>query len=159
MFSVQQPPPCPPRGGGWDGSSPLSTVEPDFGAAHGSRAADAADFRTARAVALDGQALRHGQSVHLHLERAAGFTVDREDAGDAAADASPKGIGLSGGEGEAYLHPSEELDPPVSTQVDEGPVDGELHSASRDQLHWSDRQHDVHDLNTNNSIHVCLGKQ
>lgn len=134
-------------------------MELDFGAAHGGRAADAADFRTARAVAPDGQALRHGQSVHLHVERAAGLTVDREDAGDAAGDGSPKGIGLRGGDGEAYLHPSEELDPPVSTQVDEGPVDGELHSASRDQLHWGDRQPDVHDLNTKNNIHVCRGKQ
>lgn len=59
-----------------------------------------------------------------------------------------KWIHLERIKGKSYLHPSEELDPPVSTQVYESIVYGEFDSTSRHQLNWSDRQSNIHYLYT-----------
>lgn len=55
-------------------------MEFDFDAAHRSGTADAADFRTARVITLDGKAFHDSESIYVHIKRAAVFTVETEQA-------------------------------------------------------------------------------
>lgn len=93
------------------------------------------DLRVARLIILDGDTCSDGESVHIQIKRAAVLSVKRE--GSLLQQKCHKmDLSVLYKEGSSsHSHYSEVLDPPVSTQTDEGITNGQSDTRPRNQTH------------------------